>query len=83
VRYTDFTSDPVGTIRGFYAKAGKPFPGETEHAMREYLKNNKADRYGKFRYSPAIIGEDLDALHAEFAPFRKRFGLDIEQRKQH
>ena len=80
VRYPDFTADPVGTIRRFYAFADKPFTAEAETAMRQYLANNRGDRYGKFRYSPALINEDIDALHAEFAPFRARFGLDIEQR---
>ena len=81
VRYPDFIADPVGTIRGFYEHSGVPFTAATETAMRNYLRNNKGDRYGKFRYSAQIIGEDIDALHAEFAPFRARFGLDIEQRK--
>lgn len=80
VRYPDFTADPVGTVRRFYAFADKPFSAEAETAMREYLANNRGDRYGKFRYSPEIIQEDIEALHAEFAPFRARFGLDIEQR---
>jgi len=26
------------------------------------------------------IGEDLDALHEEFRPFRERFGVEIENR---
>jgi len=81
VRYPDFVADPVGTIRGFYQHSGVPFSVAAETAMRTYLRDNKGDRYGKFRYSAQIIGEDIDALHAEFAPFRARFGLDIEQRK--
>ena len=81
VRYPDFTADPVGTIRGFYEKYGVPFGPDAEAAMRGYLQNNKADRYGKFRYSTEIIGEDIQGLHAEFEPYRQRFGLGIEQRK--
>lgn len=81
VRYPDFVADPVGTIRGYYEHAGVPFTAEAETAMRNYLRDNKGDRYGKFKYSTDIIGEDIDALHAEFEPYRKRFGLDIEQRK--
>jgi hypothetical protein len=80
VRYQDFIADPVGTIRGFYEKYGVPFGSDTETAMRNYLKNNKADRYGKFRYSTDVIGGDIAALHAEFEPYRKRFGIDIERR---
>jgi len=80
VRYPDFIADPVGTIRGFYQAAGTDFTPEADAAMRAYLRDNKGDRYGKFRYSTDLIGEDLDALHAEFAPYRARFGLNIEKR---
>jgi hypothetical protein len=81
VRYPEFIADPIGTIRGFYAHSGVPFGADTESAMRDYLRNNKGDRYGKFRYSTEVIDADIKALHEEFAPFRKRFGLEIEQRK--
>jgi hypothetical protein len=81
VRYPDFIGDPVGTIRGFYDKYGVPFGADTEAVMRAYLKNNKGDRYGKFKYSTNVIGEDIQALHREFAPYRERFGLEIEHRK--
>jgi hypothetical protein len=80
VRYTDFVADPVGTIRGYYEYAGKAFPPETDEAMRAYLRTNRGDRYGKFRYSTDLINADIHALNEEFAPFRQRFGLDIETR---
>jgi hypothetical protein len=80
VRYPDFVRDPVGTIRGFYERYGVPFTNETEAAMRDYLRNNPGDRHGKFRYSTDVIGTDIGKLHAEFAPYRERFGLAIEQR---
>jgi hypothetical protein len=81
VRYTDFTADPVGTIRGFYERSGVAWTDEAEAAMRHYLANNRGDRYGKFTYSPDLIGVDIDALHREFAAFRERFGIEIEKRK--
>ena len=81
VRYKDFTADPVGTIRGFYEMAGVPFGPDTDAAMRDYLKNNKGDRYGKFVYSTDMIGEDIEALNQEFAAYRERFGVEIEHRK--
>jgi hypothetical protein len=81
VRYPDFVADPVATIRGYYEYAGVPFPPEAEAAMRDYLRNNRGDRYGKFKYSTDVIGVDVGALHAEFTPYRERFGLEIEQRK--
>jgi hypothetical protein len=81
VRYPDFIADPVGTIAHFYRLADMPLSPEAESAMRAYLRDNKGDRYGKFSYSTDLIREDIEALHAEFAPFRKRFGLEIERRK--
>ena len=48
--------------------------------MRDYLVNNRADRYGKFHYSTDIVDADLGELHAKFAPYRQRFGIEIEQR---
>jgi hypothetical protein len=80
VRYPDFIADPVGTIKGFYDAAGVPWTVAAETAMRDYLANNKGDRYGKFVYSADMIGEDIAALNEEFAPYRARFGLDIERR---
>lgn len=80
VRYKDFTSDPVGTIGRFYDFCGLPFTAAAEQAMRDYLDNNKGDRYGKFVYSADDIGVDIEALHREFAPYRERFNLDIEKR---
>ncbi|CAN7346228.1 sulfotransferase [Phenylobacterium sp. LjRoot225] len=81
VRYQDFVRDPVCVIRGFYETYGMAFGADTEAAMRDYLANNKGDRYGKFVYSTDMIGEDIEALNAEFAPYRERFGIDIEHRK--
>ncbi|WP_372759299.1 sulfotransferase [Litorivivens sp.] len=80
VRYKDFTGDPVGTIAKFYAFAGYDFTPEAEHAMRDYLANNKGDRYGKFVYAASDIGVDIAELNDEFAPYRERFGLDVEVR---
>src|SRR5262245_6063901 len=81
VRYPDFVRDPVATIGAFYEKYGIPFTAEAEKAMAGYLANNRSDRYGKFVYSLDVLGEDLEALHRDFAPYRERFGLEIEARK--
>ena len=80
VRYKDFVADPVAAIRTFYEKYDVPFGADTEAAIRGYLRDNKADRYGKFKYSTDVIGEDIAALNEEFAPYRERFNLEIEQR---
>jgi hypothetical protein len=81
VRYSDFVADPVGTIGKFYTFCGFTMSTKAEQAMRDYLKNNRGDRYGKFVYATAMIGADIDELNREFAPYRERFGLDIEKRQ--
>ncbi len=81
VRYRDLTADPVGTLGEFYAKAGIPCEPETETAWRDYIAGNKSDRYGKFRYSTDILGTGIAALHDKFAPYRAKFGIDIEAKK--
>jgi Sulfotransferase family len=83
VRYSDFVADQIATVRRYYAFSGRELTPEAEAAMRGYLANNKGDRHGKFRYSTALltdIGENLDALHDEFRPFRERFGVEVENR---
>jgi hypothetical protein len=80
VLYKDIVTDPVATIRGFYGKYGIPFGPEIETAMRDYMANNRGDRYGKFEYSTAVLGDQIEALQAEFAPYRERFGISVEQR---
>ncbi|MCJ2186899.1 sulfotransferase family protein [Novosphingobium beihaiensis] len=84
VLYRDFVADPVATIRRYYTFAGRPFGERQETAMRDYLARNKGDRHGKFHYSTQVLidaGYDIDALNAEFAPFRERFGVPVEVRK--
>jgi hypothetical protein len=83
VRYTDFIADQVATVRRSYAFGSRELTSQAESAMRSYLADNRGDRHGKFRYSTQLlidIGEDLDALHEEFRPFRERFGVEIENR---
>jgi hypothetical protein len=80
VRYPDFMADQVGALRGFYRFAGRALSPAAEDAMRAYLAANRGDRHGKFEYSTDLIDGDVVALHAEFASYRERFGLDIERR---
>ena len=83
IRYTDFVADQVTTVERYYAFCGRELTDAAGSAMSAYLADNRGDRYGKFMYSTQLlvdIGEDLDALHAEFRPFRERFGVAIENR---
>ena len=83
VRYKDFIAAPIDTIRGYYTFAGRQLTPQADGTMRHYLATNTGDRHGKFVYSTKLLtdaGFDLDELNDEFAPFRERFGVEIEQR---
>jgi hypothetical protein len=74
VRYQDFLHDRVGTIADFYRFADRSLSDAARTAMERYLAQNRGDRYGKFRYDIASLG-DVDALNEEFALYRQRFGV--------
>jgi hypothetical protein len=80
VPYAAFVRRPVETIREFYERYAVPFPPETERAMRAYLDDNRSDRHGTFEYSTDVLPVDVQTLHAEFAPYRDRFGVEREAR---
>ena len=72
--------DWAHVVRGFFEFADIGWTDDGETAMRQYLATKRGDRYGRFTYSTDVIGEDVDALHEEFAPYRERFGIEIERR---
>jgi len=80
VRYRDLVDDPIGAIASFYDHCGIPYTAAAETAMHQYLAHNRSDRHGHFHYSTDILPVDVTALHQEFAPYRERFGIDIETR---
>src|SRR6476660_6602619 len=45
VRYSDFVSDQIATVRRYYAFSGRELTPRAERAMRRYLADNKGDRH--------------------------------------
>ena len=81
VRYRDFVERPVDTILGFYDRYDIPRTGVAEAAMQDYLADNRGDRHGRFVYSTDVLPVPVESLHEEFAPYRERFGIDVETRR--
>jgi hypothetical protein len=81
VLFNDMMKDPVGRLRAAYGHFGLAFTDETEARMRAWLEGNQSDRYGKFVYSLDLIGEDIEALYEEFAPYMERFGVPRDTRR--
>ena len=82
VRYPDFVADPVGTIRGFYEFADRPLTAAARGGDARLPRQQQGRPLRQVQLLDAAdrIGEDVDALHEEFAPYRERFGVDIEKR---
>jgi hypothetical protein len=80
VRYPEFVADPVATVAGFYEHCGTSLSTAAAAAMRDYLAHNRSDRHGRFEYSTDVLPVDVDDLHRELAPYRERFGVEIETR---
>ena len=81
VRYTDFVADPIGTIRGYYEFTGRELTaaGRSGDARLPRRQQGRPPRQVRvFDQLLTDIGEDIDALHEEFRPFRERFGVEIE-----
>jgi hypothetical protein len=79
--YRDFVRDPVGRLREAYARFGIGFGAAIEKDMQAWLASNKSDRYGKFVYSLDVLGEDIEALYREFAPYQERYRIPREERR--
>jgi hypothetical protein len=78
VLYRDFTADPVAAVRGVYERAGLDFTTGFEDAMRTWMVENPSNRYGRFEYSVAALGVDLDDLDHLLDPYRERFSVPRE-----
>lgn len=78
VLYRDFTADPVAAVRGLYDRAGLDVTPAFEEAMRTWMAENPSSRYGRFEYSVAALGVDVDELDHRLDPYRERFGVPRE-----
>lgn len=77
VRFQDFISDHVGTLRGIYEQAGLAFTTGYEKAIHAWLADpsNKSDRFGKFTYSLDDYGVDAETLKPKFNRYIEKFDL--------
>jgi hypothetical protein len=75
VFYSDLTGDPVGTIKKVYASFELPFPDGLEERIREFLRRNPKDLFGKHRYSLEEFGLNVEEETSRYAAYRQRFRL--------
>lgn len=77
LRFGDITADPVAAVRRVYERAGLPLSDEHERRMRDWLADpaNRADRYGRYPYTPEPFGLTREWLAQQFAAYHRRVGL--------
>jgi hypothetical protein len=77
VRFTDMVKDPIAVIAGLYETHGLEFTASYENRLRQRLSDpaHKVDRHGKFSYTAAEYGLDVDEMTRMFESYRSRFGL--------
>lgn len=77
LRFRDFSKDPVGTIKGIYARFDLDFTVECEQRMRAWLDDpgHRPDRYGRYPYSLEPFGLKAEEVARLFADYSERFGL--------
>jgi hypothetical protein len=73
VRFDDFMSDELGTVRAIYERAGQPFDRRAGEAMSSYLAGHERGRLGAIDYRAEDVGLDAEELRERFAPYVERF----------
>jgi len=75
VRFDDFMSNELDTVRRVYEQAGQPFDRRADERMNAYLDGHKRGRLGTIDYRAEDVGLDTDELRNRFGPYVERFLL--------
>ena len=73
--YIDLIADPIGAVRKVYARFDLRFPEGLEERIRDFLRQNPRERFGKHRYRLEQFGLDLEEETRRYAAYRERFRL--------
>lgn len=73
VHYEDLVRDPIGEARRIYAAADLSFERETEDGMKDLLKKQRKDRFGRHVYRMEDFGLTSEGIDSALAKYRARF----------
>ncbi len=73
--YLDLVADPIGAVRKVYARFDLLYPEGMDEKVREFLRQNPKERFGKHRYSLEQFGLDLAEEKRRYSAYRERFRL--------
>lgn len=78
IRFDEFMSDDLGTIRRIYELAGQPMDERAEAALANYGATHERDRFGKVIYDVDQIGIDVPARREQMRAYSEHFGIPDE-----
>jgi len=78
VQYADTLKDPIGVVRGIYAKFGETLTPEAEAAMTAYMADNQQGKHGKHTYALEDYGLSKAMVHERFGDYIERFGIPVK-----
>jgi hypothetical protein len=78
LHYAEFMRDPIGQMRALYRWTGDVLTPTTEEAMREWLKRNPQNRFGKRPYSLDTYGLTKKDLEPIFEEYLATFDIELE-----
>jgi hypothetical protein len=77
VQYADTVRDPLGVVRGIYARFGMDFTPEIEAAMQGYLDANPKGKHGAHSYDLAEFGLSKEGVRERFAGYIDDYDIPI------
>lgn len=78
VQYADNMRDPLGTVRGIYARFGEEFTPAAEAAAQAYMAANQQGKHGKHSYDLAEYGLSVGGVRERFAGYIERYGIPVQ-----
>lgn len=74
VPFRAIVSDPMPLVEEVYGRHGRKVPADMGRYVREWERDNKADRFGKHAYTLERYGLTEAAIGQAFAEYYDRFG---------
>jgi hypothetical protein len=78
VQYADTVRDPLGVVRGIYARFGMDFTPEIEAAMQGYLDANPKGKHGAHSYDLAEFGLSKEGVRERFASYIADYDIPVK-----
>ena len=78
VAYADLVADPMKQVRRIYDFLGLELSAETEETMQGWRGANPQNKHGVHRYRLEDFGLDPEELDRDFAAYRQRFAIGLE-----